>query len=168
MQRSRNIANILLWIFFILSLSWLLSPSFKVSHHWLWAWRCSICLISQTKPTHTNLAPPERKPTSWQRLPPTPGGHDVRSFPRCSASQVFLGGFAILPRARVTFRVNTKWGTSCSHVAVSIQADWNEVINVVAWQIFITSWQVFSLSDLRVNTSVPVKGTGGWKQEQHR
>lgn len=167
MQRSRNIANILLWIFFILSLSWLLSPSFKASHHRLWAWRCGISLINQTKPTLTNITPPERTFTSQQPLPPAPGGDGVLCFPCCNASQVFPGSFSILPVACVTFHMNTKWGTSCSHVAVSIQADWNEVINMVAWQIFITSWQVFSLSDLRVNACVPVKGTGGWKQKQH-
>lgn len=167
MQRSRSIANILLWIFFILPLSWLLIPSFKVSHHCLWAWRCGICLINQTKPTHTNITPPERKPTSWQSLLPSPRGHGSLCFPRCSASQVFPGGFSILPVARATFCMNTKPGTLCSHVAVSIQADWNEVINMVAWQIFITSWQVFLLSDVRVNASVPVKGTGVWKEKQH-
>lgn len=145
MQRSQSIADILLWIFFTPF------PDFStLPFQW-------VTYLTKQSP-HNQHNPSKEETASWKCPLSAPRGHST-ILPTLQHFTGIPKRFSILPVATATFCMNAKWGISCNHVAVSIQADWNELINMVAPQIFITLWQVFSVSVLRANAIIPVKGT---------
>lgn len=155
MQRSQSIADILLWIFFTpfpdlstLPFQWVTT---------IYEQRCSIYLTKQSQHNQHN---PSREQTFFlEVLAVCSQGSQHTVLPTLQHFTGIPERLFYSPCGSCHF-LHECWGTSCNHVAVRIQADWNELINIVSLQIFITPWQVFSVSDLTGNAIIPVKDTG--------